>query len=1281
MKSLKLSVMTLLIIGVCFASVFGQSDRGTIRGTVNDPNGAAVVGATVSANNLETNDKRDVTTGSDGIFVFPELKAGLYQISVSATGFNPTNVDNVKVDVQGIQSLQIKLEIGAVTNNVVTVNAEAVTINSDSPVRQTTITERQVRELPLQVTSESGGRTPLAFIFLDSNVGATDQGGNQTNSSKFKVSGGQGSGTEILIDGASTRRTQNGTFFTEVAPGPNAYQEFTVSTNSYSAEFGNSSGGIVNFTLKSGTNQFHGEGYDFLQNEVFNANSLYNKGRVLAPGEAPVKRNRDNQNNYGFNIGGPIYLPHFGEGGPIVRNLKDKAFFFFNYEGYRFFRGNNVLETVPTLRMRTGDFGELLTDPYVLNYRRNDGTLMFPNGIQIYDPRFPSATRPAIANNRLDLVGGVVLVPGNDCGGCLIPRPLIDPAGLNALQFYPLPNRPGVHENYSSSVTVPNVSNSFTLKTDLNFTSKQHLTVSYSRKDNGRIAGDLPTLPLPYAQAFGPFNQTFRSNIGRIQHDYTITPNILNHLNIGYTFYDVINGNTTLGFDTASLGIPRNATSNLSFPLIDFVADANDRNNPRFTTDIGSTDFSDHLRDGALEIGDSLTYIAGRQTFKFGASVRLSQFNAQQLIHPGGRFGFHFDQTTSDAAGDTGGSELASLITGATEWSFVGRDTVDPAFRQMSQSYFAQDDIKLTQKLTLNLGLRYDLPGQRIEANDRYRTFDPDVINPAIGRKGALVGAAGQGGLQAEFRSLAPSDKTNIGPRIGAAYALDSKTVVRGGIGLYYAPILYGTGGNGSIKTGTIGYNNDDINPRPNGRNTPGNQFLSTFRSLDSYPGIDVSGTSQFVGDLAQAIPYFDKDFKTGRTLQYTIDLQRELPFRLVGSIGYIGHRADRLRSNFGRINALPLNALKLGDDILRAPLSRITNPGPGDVAFANAARAIAQSAGITLPTTNNSVYVGFDGNVAQALKPFPQYGRIENFLESQGSSNYNAMQVKLDRRFAQGVQFGLSYTFSKLITDASEDILGGSALDSLIQNPFDRTGLKTISPTNSPHVFVANFLTELPFGKGKRFLNQGGIVNVLLGGYQVSGIFRYQVGLPLVFGLGARTTGFNNDREGNDFLDLAGYYGNLRPNLTGQPYSLDTQRPFNVGQFLVLNSGAFSAPRPFGQGPLLLANGALNPAYAAYYSDPSQFFGTAPLVNTKIHSDPFFTEDLNILKKTRLTETVSFEVGAEFFNLFNTVRYLQPNTDLGLARPDGTFDNGQFGVKGAVDAPRVIQLRARIIF
>ena len=1234
MKLIKSSLFTLLVlIFVCTANTFGQSDRGTLRGTVTDQNDAVIAGAKVTATSVDQNDTREVTTGDGGIFVLPELKAGLYTLAVEAAGFKRTSVANVKVDVQGVQSLAIKLDVGEVTGNVVNVDAEAVSINTDSPVRQTTITERQVRELPLQIGSEVQGRTPLSFIFLDSNVGASDQSGT-SNSSKFRVSGGQASGTEILIDGASTRRTQNGNFFSEVAPGPNAYQEFTISTNSFSAEFGNSAGGVINFTLKSGSNNFHGEVYDLVRNEKLNSNSFYNNANGL-------KRNRDNENNYGFNIGGPIYVPGFGEGTPLIRSLKDKAFFFFNYEGYRLNLGVNTLQSVPTVRMRTGDFGELLTDPFVL---------ATTGPINIYDPRQPVDSRSIIPGNRLDLVTSVI-------NG----RTLLDQAGLNIVKFYPLPTRAGVHNNYESTIATPQTSSQYQIKTDFNLSQKQHLNFSFSRRINDRLAGDPPVLPAPYVQAFGPFQQKFISYISRIQHDYTITSNIINHFNLGYTYYDTGNRNTTLGFDTSSLGIPRNATSNQAFPLIDFVGEGNNGNSPKFTTDIGSTDFSDHIHDGSLELSDALTYIRGRQTFKFGATYRNNQYNVQQLIHPGGRFGFHQDQTRRD--GDfSSGSPLASLVTGATEWSFVGNDQVDPAFRQMTQSYFVQDDLKLTKKLTLNVGLRYDLPGVRSEAHDRFRSFDPNTVNPAINRKGAIIGAAGQGGLQAQYRTLVPQDKTNIGPRLGAAYALDSKTVVRGGIGLYYAPLIYGIGGNGSLKDGTIGYNYDDYLTTP-GAGAISSQWLSTFRPLPS--DNNNSGTQALGAD----VPFFDQNFKVGRTLQYTVDVQRELPFRLIASLGYIGHQDDRLRSNFGRLNAVPLNALKLGYPILNKNFNDLTA----------ADRTYAASVGITLAANSNAVFTGFNGSVAQSLKPFPQYGRIQNYLESEGESSYNAVQAKLDRRFAQGIQFGLAYTFSRLITNASEDILGGSPLTGSIQNPFDRKALKTTSPTNSPQVFVANFLAELPFGKGKKYLNGNKFVNAFVGGFQVSGIFRYQAGLPLVVSV-------SPDTGNGNWTDLVGYDTNLRPNLTGQ--NLSTVSPCSsiapeADRRYSLNCGAFSFPSDFTRPT---TTDPSNAAYAAFYSDPTKFFGNAPVVLTNFRSPSYFAENLNILKKTRISETAYFEIGAEFFNLFNRSRYLQPDGYLGRYF-NGKFDNTNFGQEGvalpvgAFGGNRVIQLRGRIVF
>jgi hypothetical protein len=1119
------------------------------------------------------------------------------------------------VAVQVTRRADVQLEVGGVGEQV-SISADATPLQTESPVQQRNVTEQQVKELPLEVTSEAAGRTPLSFIFLDSSVTSATTGTNGVNASRFKINGGQALGTEILIDGASTRRTQNGTFFSEVAPGPNAFQEFTVSTSSYSAEFGNSSGGIVNFTLKSGGNEFHGEVYDLVKNEDLNANSFRSNANNL-------QRDRDNENDFGFNIGGPIYLPHFGEGGPIVRSLKNRAFFFFNYEGYRFTQGENVIVTVPTARMRMGDFGELLTDPYVLQ------TLGGP--IRIYDPRQPSNVRVAIPNNNLaTYLGGT----------------RIDPAGFNILQGFPLPNRPGVYHNYVASSLAPITMNQSTFKLDFVLTEKQRLAFSYSHRNQPRVQGGFPRFPAPFV-AQNVWNQIFISDFARIQHDYTISPTWLNHFNFGFTRYDVSNMNFADGFNTASLGLPVNATQNSAFPRIDFpgYGDPVSSGDPRAYQNIGSTFFTDRIRDTSFELTDFATHVWGRQTIKFGATFRMSRFNVHQRIDPGGSFNFRNDQTASDT--DPGGGwPIASLITGATEFSFNSTNSIDPAFKQLSQSYFFQDDIKVTQRLTLNVGVRYDLPGLRSERFDRFRTFDPTVANPAVGgRPGAIVGAGGQGGLAAQFKTLSKPDRSNFGPRLGFAYSFNDKTVIRGGVGIYYAPILYGFEGNNDINTGTLGYNTNSGPRTPNGRNA--NFFLSTYPSI---PPVDPGG--QFIGGDVQ---YFDPNFKTGRTIQWSLDVQRELPFKLVAQASYIGHKATRLRSNFGRLNALPLDALKLGFPLLNKPLSAVTP----------AERAYATSVGFTLPASNAAVFPGFDGTVAQSLRPFPQYNRINNLLESQGTSDYNALQLKLDRRFAQGFQFGVSYTFSKLLTDAAEDLFGGSPIGGVLQNPFDRSSLRSVSSNNPRHVIVFNYLIELPFGKGKRFLNRGGIVDKLVGGFEFNGIQRYQSGLPLNL--------FTSDNV--QFLDLIGYNGNLRLNATGQPLDPTNTAfiPVRLGQY-AFNPAAF-APPPNYQAPPTAD--VTDPAYRAYYANPARFFGTVAPVTDAVRGPSYLNEDLSLLKKTHLTERLTLELRAEAFNVFNRKRFFSPTTDF--------RDAVNFGFQSVGDRnvylPRRIQLGVRVIF
>ena len=1223
----------ILLALICAGALtsFAQSDRGTITGTVTDPSGAAVADAKVTAVNTNTGASHETTTTSEGSYTLPELSAAPYKISVEAAGFK-TTTQTIQLPVQVTRRVDFSLTLGA-TSDQLTVSGDAPILQTESAVQQTNVTEKQVRELPLQVSAEFGGRTPLSFIFLDSSVTAgtgastPGNGGRGTDASNFRVNGGQALGTSILIDGAGTQRAQNGTFFSEVAPGPDAFQEFTVSTSSYSAEFGSSSGGVVNFTLKSGGNGYHGEAYDLLRNTSLNANSYVNNANKLP-------RNLDRENDFGFNVGGPIWIPKLYKG-------TNRTFFFFNYEGYRFKQGENVLLTVPTAKMHTGDFSELLTDLYVLGF--------FGGPVSIYDPIIAPASRTTpISGNHLDTYT-------NPTTG----KSVIDPVGMAILSKFPMPTGTGVFHNYNSSTTVPTDMNNYVGKVDQVISDRQRLSGSYSYRIQDTIKGGFPRFPLPYI-AQDRWHQIFKSHYARLQYDFTISPTLVNHLNLGWSRADVANMNTAIDHvPSVELGLPADATQNMGFPRAGFPGYGSEVTSadPRAYQNIGGTFFSDHLPDNTVQIADAVTWVMGRHTFKFGADGKWQQLNVTQVNDPAGTFNFRGDQTGSDVGPNNfaggGGWPIASLITGATEFSFVNIHSVKPAWRYFAPSFFANDDIKVTPRLTLNVGVRYEIPYPRTEAHYYMRGFDPTVPNPdplvAGTRKGALVGASGQGGLKASNRGLVNPDYSDVGPRVGLAYSLNNKSVVRGGIGLYYAPLL-----SSDIVSGLEGY--DTTRNPPNALTTPNGRQSVAF--LSTYPAAPVPDhNGQFIGS---DVDYFDPRFKLGRTLQYSLDYQREIPGNFALTIGYIGSHGTRLRSNFKRLNALPLDALKLGYPLLTEPLS---------AALANPAQvAYASSVGSRLPASTAAVYPGFDGTVAQALRPFPQYGRINQQLESQGRSLYNALQLKIDRHFSKGFQFGFSYTFSKLITDASEDLLARSPIQNVVQNPYDIRSLLTVSPNNAAHVAVFSYIYELPFGKGSRLLSRPGVVDKIVGGWQVSGIHRYQSGLP--------TTVLNSDPAFTDnFLNLVGFDSSIRPNLTGQPIFTGNSPSGTI--FQLLNPAAFASPPTFRNDAVTGSDVTLSP-YKNYYANPNIFFGNAPPVISSARSLPFYSENLSILKKTRIMERYTIEFRTEIFNPFNRHRYFGPDNDL--------RDGGNFGKSGVIDQPyiydpRVIQFGLKLIY
>ncbi|HEV8189824.1 MAG TPA: TonB-dependent receptor, partial [Pyrinomonadaceae bacterium] len=595
MKISNLAIAVLLVLTLAGISS-AQSDRGGITGRVTDQAGAVVADAKVTALNVQTGETREARTNGEGNYTIPQLPAVVYTIKVEATGFKTASVENIKIAVQVIRTVDVTLEVGELTNTVIVSGEAAPVLQTENPASQLNVSERQVRELPLLVAAESGGRSPLSFIFLDSSVVSNDRtptgatsGSTGTNATNFRINGGQGLGADILIDGAQTRRGENGTFFSEVAPGPNAFQEFTLSTSSYSAEFGNSSGGVVNFTIKTGSNDFHGEAYLFHINDALNAN--IDRNRILGD-DKPL----DRQFDYGFSVGGPLILPHFGEGGPKIWSGRNKTFFFFNYGGYRTSQSESVSVSVPTLRMRNGDFGELLTDPYVLQF--------FGGPVQIFDPAQAPGARTAIPGNRLDqYLGGA----------------RISAIGRNFVDLFPLPNQTGlngstVFHNFRANSNQTARTNYYVTKITQNLTDRQTLNFSYTFRKLPSVKGGFPRFPEPFV-AQGVWNQVFKSYYARLQHDWTLTPAFINHLNLGFSRSDVQNRNFSRGIPVSTLGLSPNATQNFGLPLIGFPGYGDNpvtSTDPRAYQPGGSTFFDNRVRDNSEHISDVATLLKGK---------------------------------------------------------------------------------------------------------------------------------------------------------------------------------------------------------------------------------------------------------------------------------------------------------------------------------------------------------------------------------------------------------------------------------------------------------------------------------------------------------------------------------------------------------------------------------------------------------------------------------------------------------------------------------------------
>ena len=1180
---------------------WAQTNQGSIAGNVTDPSGAVVPGVKITAVDVSRGSTYETVSTSAGSYRFPNMNVGTYDITATSSGFKTAHLTGVLVQVATTSALDIKLQTGTVSETVV-VNADTPNVQTESSDIGTVVSTKQTLDLPLALGSTvQAMRSPEAFVFLT--PGAVGPGSDSGNGGTFesKISGGQNYATEVLLDGAGTTRSENGSSFDETAPSVEAIGEFKVLTSTLPAEFGRTTGGIESFNTRSGTNAYHGNIYELFRNEDLDANvwgNNYNLANNIGPRSAS-QRPLDRQNDYGGTLGGPVVIPH-------LYNGKDKTFFFFSWEQYRQQQGGVTTSTVPTTAELGGDFSALLGTPItdaggnpILN--PCDGTPILQG--QIFDP---NTTNPALGC-RTAFTGNV------------IPSDRFSTVGQNLLSYYPAPQNSNLTNNYIFPFNFPILDTTTTFRIDQNLTQKSKAYFTYSSRENVRVS----TTPEWAGPAGYGRNQFFGTHYLRFGYDYTISPTLLNHVSLGYNRTNSKNVGAGVALGKGSdwdqtLGITGGASGPM-FPSITGAA-----------ANFGDNVDGDTI-DNGFRFADTLNWVKGKHEFKFGYEQWYQQYSPLNFQNTSGTFNFGNGQTavTADHANQTG-SGLASLLLGLPQNANFTVYASQPRWVRNYFAGFVQDSFKVTPTLTLNLGLRYEIDQPFKETSDNTSNISLTAPNPAAGNlPGALVFAGkgtGRNGVTGE--RWADTYYKAFGPRVGFAWSpsvLGGKTVVRGGYGIIYGGLQYADFGG----FGRIGF-----------QASPGFSSLNGFTpafSLDSglpasnvtIPNFDPS-QENFTG-CCPAETFIDKSYGRQPMIQnWSFEVQRELATDLIFDIAYVGQHSTHLRSNYDAVNSLTPNYFSLGT-LLTAD---INSPQ-------------AASAGITPP------YAGFPGIVAQALVPYPQFFGIntDGQLENLGQSTYNALEAQLTRRFHNGLNLMASYTWSKTLTDADAALpffatlhQGGAA-----QNPFNLNGDKAISNQDLPHNFVVSYIYELPFGKGKKLLSKGGVVDRVVGGWSVSGIQRYESGQPIAFGCATGVPAFAgcirfDQVPGSEILSPQWKSGNFNP---------VTDSMFNPIDTSGLSNAAFDDPNSSAN---ITARGN---TYA---------FGTLPRVDGAVRMGPYLSEDFNLLKRTKITEKSDVLLQVSFINAFNRHIWNRPE-DLGpgdssrLNPNTGQIIPGNFGV------------------
>jgi hypothetical protein len=1145
-------------------------NRGTIRGFVTDATGSAIPGVRLTVANAATGLVQHATNAADGSYDVLYLPSGTYTVTAEAKGFTKAEVSGVIVQVATVSTVDITLTVGTLEQKVEVV-ATAPLLETQGTNLGKVIPKQVIKDLPLFIGG--GLRSNLAFVILT--PGVIGPANNP------RIGGGLLDGQSEQLDGAeaqSERRNDPAMNGVSVE----GMEEFKVQSSGYSAEYGRTSNGVINWVTKSGTNQVHGSAFVFNRNEVFNA-----RGFTIAPTKRPIVR----QWNPGGSFGGPIFIPKLYDG-------RNKAFFFFAFERASTRNGQSTaLVNAPLPEFLNGDF------------RRNVDAS--GRTIPLYDP--------FDANGRV--IPNAADRPRMQCNGVLdvICPNRIDPTARLLFGMLPRPDDPTkLTANYRSRSYSTARSWLPSIKGDYVFSDKHRASYLFShffspaRPSINQFEG-LPGSGFP-GQSLTQYH--------RFNDDYVITPTLLNHLTIGFNRRHVLEAPASVNKYPEEIArqVFLKGNPNALIPGVSTVYSA-------YGAQWGNSVYTDS-RQRTTNIKEQLAWMHGSHTMKFGFEYLHGIYRRISNNNTWGSVSFSAAGTGTPSTGNSG-SDLASMLLGvASGGSFRYPD--DTAFQWPYYAWFVQDDWKVSRKLTLNIGLRYEIPIPKRERNLHNSNFCPACPAAAFG---GIPGAMVYAGRDGQPERFGLTRKNAFGPRIGFAYQLNAKTVVRSGSAIYYQPSREDGNADNGIQGfgGTFGATGNFLSNGISYLVRDGvTGFATQIRNLTPPIATPQALTSNlfqqtafFYNPSAGRAPYFaDWNFTIERTLGGSSLLRTS----------YHGVVGVKMLSRQQAQNQLDPRYWSIYGTLLGSPISSVIN------------NPIVVAAGFKLP------YPEYPTNLQlqQALRPFPQFSNVDSNAGGQndGHSTFHALEASFEHRFSHGLYLLASYTFAKLISTTNGEDANRTSLGA-VQNQYDRRNDKAVASQDTPHNLRISYVYELPIGRGKKLLPQmPSVLNGAIGNWKVSALHTYVSGTPLWMSCNQNLFGAGqNQRCGFAPGVSTGQIPLINPNWT---WSHDNIGTAALGRIPYLNPDAF-----------------VQPANMTYGDTPRQmsYLRTPWTVN----------EDLAILKDFRVTEKVGLEIRASASNAFNRVVFGSPNT---------TRNSPDFGrITGQGNGPRNIQFGARVSF